>query len=59
MAREIDWQPYYAWWPTVLEDGSFAWLRWIERRKWWIGPRTTATGDPDLMRWHYRAAGQA
>jgi hypothetical protein len=28
----IEWHPYFAWLPVVLEDGRFAWLRWVECR---------------------------
>jgi hypothetical protein len=57
MPREIEWHPHFAWLPVLTEDGKWAWLRWVERRKWWVGPRTTKIGDPDLMVWHYRDAG--
>lgn len=56
MPREVEWHPYFAWWPTMLDDGGWAWLRWVERRKWFLGPRTEALGDVELMQWRYRSA---
>jgi hypothetical protein len=55
--REIDWQPYFAWFPVLTDERNFAWLRWVERRKWWMGRITMETGDPDLMIWCYRVPG--
>lgn len=52
--RDIEWRKWWAWYPVFTRKGEFAWLCWVETRKWWAGPRTAATGDIDLMRWQYR-----
>jgi hypothetical protein len=31
-----DWHPWFAWYPVMLYEGHYAWLRWVEKRKVWF-----------------------
>jgi hypothetical protein len=55
MPREIEWQPWFAWYPVFVEDsGCIRWLRFVWRRKQFIGPRCAQIADIDLMIWEWR-----
>ncbi len=41
------WQEWFAWRPVKLVCGSWAWLRYVERRFEWLG----AEGCEDLSSW--------
>lgn len=44
-----EWEPYYCWLPTFLEDGNWAWFRWTFRRTvrfpTWFHGVTTVTNQ--------------
>ena len=54
MTREIDAHEWFAWRPVILSDtGRWAWRRIVWCRKEFIGRRTAAIGDVDLMIWQF------
>lgn len=32
--EELDWHPYFAWWPMRIAGKQWVWLEWIERIKY-------------------------